>query len=46
MTKQELIQRIENFIKEVENADSWENKDFTEDALCYLEKALKFLKED
>lgn len=46
MTKQELIIRIERFINEVENADSWESKDFTEDALCYLDKALKFLKED
>ena len=46
MTKDELIKRIENFIEEVENADSWESKDFTEDALCYLEKALNFLKED
>lgn len=46
MTKDDLIKRIESFIEEVENADSWESKDFTESALCYLEKALEFLKED
>lgn len=42
MIKHELIKRIENLIKEVENTDSCENKDFTETALCYLEKALIF----
>ena len=46
MTKEDLIKRIDNYLDECDNADTWYNSDLVEKSLSLLERCKEYLQNE